>query len=246
MRLLPPSIVAVLALGFVALACTTTLDPSLTELEVGDCVKNYGQQEVERLDTVDCDDPGAFIVASTFEVTGHTSFPGDIELQRIAVERCSLESTNWLVPTEESWEEADDRLIVCFEEDPYFIAIIDISIEQEDDFILAFAAVGDEIVSCDAGSVSACDRVIETFGGMSDSVVATRSRVETLSPPEHVTGWHAEYLALLQDFDDALNSFTTAYFAGDLAELDRASIRLDLVIQQEGELLNQFDERRFE
>ena len=141
MRVLPPSTAAVLALGFVTLACATTLDPSLTELEVGDCVKNPGgQQEVERLDAVDCDDPGAFKVASTFEVTGQTSFPGEIELQRIALERCSLESTNWLVPTEESWEEADDRLVVCFEEDPYFIAIIDISNEQVDDFVLAFAA----------------------------------------------------------------------------------------------------------
>ncbi len=33
---------------------------------------------------------------------------------------------------------------------------------------------------------------------------------------------------------------------GDVDETDRASIKLDLAIQREGELISQFDERRFE
>ncbi len=246
MRFLPSSIVPVLTFGAIAVSCATTLDPSLTDLEVGDCVSNPGTQEVEKLDAVDCDEPGAFRVASTFEVTDHTSFPGDIELQRIALEGCSLESTNWLVPTQESWGEADDRSVVCFEEDPYFIAIIDISTELEDGVVLVFAAAGDALIACEEGSLSACDEVVESFEGFADVVRATQSRIETLSPPQHVRDWHSDYLALLTEFDDAINSFTAAYFAGDVDELDRASIRFDLAFQREAELISQFDERTFE
>ena len=91
MRLIPLSIVALVAFGAIAVSCAKTLDPSLTDLAVGDCVSGLEgtQEEVEQLDAVDCDEPGAFHVVSVFEVTGYTSYPGQIEL-----DRCRIRAAN--------------------------------------------------------------------------------------------------------------------------------------------------------
>ncbi len=108
-------VLGAVALGIFAIACQSQLDPSLTELEVGDCVRDPGAvSEVQELDTIDCTEPDVRRVTKTFEITGHDSFPGDFEVNSIALEGCSP-APLWLFPTEESWNEASDRLIVCFE-----------------------------------------------------------------------------------------------------------------------------------
>jgi hypothetical protein len=105
-------LLVVAALAVFALACETVLDPSLTELEAGDCVRDPGAvTEVQKLETVEAD---TLRVTKTFEITGHDSYPGDLELQGIAIEGCSPAAL-WLVPTEESWNKADDRKVVCFQ-----------------------------------------------------------------------------------------------------------------------------------
>lgn len=108
-------LLVVAALAIFALACETVLDPSLTELEAGDCVRDPGAvTEVQQLETIDCSEADALRVTKTFEITGHDSYPGDLELQGIAIEGCSPAAL-WLVPTEESWNKADDRKVVCFQ-----------------------------------------------------------------------------------------------------------------------------------
>ncbi len=108
-------VLGVAALGIFAIACQAQLDTSLTELEVGDCVRDPGTvAEVQKLDTIDCSEPDALRVTKTFEMTGYDSFPGDAEIQDRASEGC-LPAPLWLFPTDESWDEAEDRLIVCFE-----------------------------------------------------------------------------------------------------------------------------------
>ena len=108
-------VIGVVTLGIFAISCQSQLDPSLTELEVGDCVRDPGSAtEVLKLDTVDCSEPDALRVTNTFEITGYDSYTGDAEIQDMAIEGCSP-APLWLFPTEESWDEADDRLVVCFE-----------------------------------------------------------------------------------------------------------------------------------
>jgi hypothetical protein len=96
-------------------ACGSELDESITEFEQGDCVLDPGGSEVLELEHVSCSEPGALKVIDQFDIVGHDSYPGDPELASVAEEQCPFETTTYLYPTEVSWNEADDRLVVCFE-----------------------------------------------------------------------------------------------------------------------------------
>ena len=112
-------IVAALAGLALVVACTGELDSSLTDFEVGDCIKDpsigTGQSEVVfSLDRVDCSEPGVLRVTQVFQVTQYDDFPGDAALASLVSSRCPL-ATFSLAPTEESWNGADDREVDCFE-----------------------------------------------------------------------------------------------------------------------------------
>ena len=104
------------AFFLVVIACGKVLDESLTDLQAGDCVSRTSFGEVTELDTIDCSEPGALRVTNTFEITGFDSFPGVSTIDQIAVSRCSQNASITLAPTEESWNEVDDRTVVCFAE----------------------------------------------------------------------------------------------------------------------------------
>jgi hypothetical protein len=108
-------LLVVAALAILVLACETVLDPSLLDLKAGDCVRDPGAvTEVQELETADCSEADTLRVTKTFEITEHDSYPGDLELEDIAIEGCSPAAL-WLIPTEESWNKADDRKVVCFQ-----------------------------------------------------------------------------------------------------------------------------------
>ena len=107
----------VLLLALTGMLACKTLDESLTNVKPGDCVVDPGLvDEVMELETVDCTAPGALKVLNTFELTSYTEFPGDLELDTIADNSCHTDATVWMVPTKESWDFANDRLVACFEE----------------------------------------------------------------------------------------------------------------------------------
>ncbi len=110
--------IAVVILALVIVACEATLDPSLTDLSAGDCVNvpPVGLGDIETLEKTDCTGSNVLRVTNTFEMAGNVSFPGYDATDEAALERCSLSATLWLGPTEDSWEMANDRLVVCFEE----------------------------------------------------------------------------------------------------------------------------------
>ncbi len=99
-------------------ACEATLDESLTELRTGDCVESPGTlaEEITSLEKTDCTGSNVLRVTNTFEMAGSGSYPGDSAVEEAALSRCSPSSTVWLGPTEESWEQANDRQVVCFED----------------------------------------------------------------------------------------------------------------------------------
>ncbi len=91
------------------------LDESLTDLNIGECVRDTPDEEVEELERVDCTDAVAVRVVERFDIEGYSDFPGDETVDEIAIEQCPPEALVWLVPTEETWEQLDDRLVICFE-----------------------------------------------------------------------------------------------------------------------------------
>jgi hypothetical protein len=108
--------IGVLLLALAA-GCGKTLDESLTNFEAGDCVVNPGIGEYTELERVECTEPGAVRVVGKFDVSGFSDgYPGDAAIEDEANERCPATMQWYLVPTKVSWEEVDDRLVVCFAE----------------------------------------------------------------------------------------------------------------------------------
>ena len=116
---LAAGVVLLLGLG----ACSQ--DPEVPTAEVGDCIESIGLV-VDELPTVDCDEPHEVQVVGLFEHEGD-DFPGDEAISQEAFDEClelfenfvgaPFEETSLSVlpitPTEESWNEADDRESIC-------------------------------------------------------------------------------------------------------------------------------------
>ena len=108
-------LLGVAAVAGLVLACGSTLDESLTDLEVGDCVASpdSGAQEINSLDSIDCAEPGAIKVAQAFDLSG-ASWPGLGVIQGEVTAKCPATTAFTLDPTEDSWDNADDRAVICF------------------------------------------------------------------------------------------------------------------------------------
>ena len=116
---LAAGVVLLLGLG----ACSQ--DPEVPTAEVGDCIESVGLV-VSELPTVDCDEPHEVQVVGLYEHDGD-DFPGDEVISQEAFEEClelfenfvgaPIEETSLdmipITPTEESWNEADDRESIC-------------------------------------------------------------------------------------------------------------------------------------
>jgi hypothetical protein len=120
---LPAGIAAGVALLFGLAACSQ--DAEVPTAEVGDCIESVGAV-VSELPTVDCDEPHQVQVVGLVEHDGD-DFPGDEAISQEAFEEClehfedfvgapftetSLSPTP-ITPTEDSWNEADDRESIC-------------------------------------------------------------------------------------------------------------------------------------
>lgn len=104
-----------LALALLAAACSQ-LDASLTDLEPGDCVADPGTRfQIESLDHVDCGDEDAVLqVSRVFTISGYDEYPGFEVIDRLVDRDCTTDTTAVMHPTQESWERAGDREVVCF------------------------------------------------------------------------------------------------------------------------------------
>jgi hypothetical protein len=120
---LPAGLAAGVVLLLGLAACSQ--DPEVPTAEVGDCIESVGSV-VSELPTVDCDEPHEVQVVGLFEHEGD-DFPGDEVISQEAFDEClelfenfvgaPFEETSLSVlpitPTEESWNEADDRESIC-------------------------------------------------------------------------------------------------------------------------------------
>ena len=112
-------IVAALAGVVLVVACTsTTLDPSITYYEVGDCIKdpNLGVPVglAGKPHRVDCSEPGTLRATLVFQISLlYDDYPGVAVIQSITASECPFGTAVVLAPKEESWN--DDREVACFE-----------------------------------------------------------------------------------------------------------------------------------
>jgi len=96
-------------------------------IQVGDCLADPGTGLVETVDAVPCSDPHQSEAYHSFELT-FLDWPGEEGLSEAAGQGCydqffpfvgmtyeqSIYDFTWLEPTEASWNEIDDREVVCF------------------------------------------------------------------------------------------------------------------------------------
>lgn len=107
-------------------------DVGALSLQVGDCVESGGVGSVTDLPVVPCDEPhqseviavfdlpdGDFPGASEASAAGEQGCTGDAFADYVGVDyRESIFRITYLVPTEQTWDAADDREVVCLAEAP--------------------------------------------------------------------------------------------------------------------------------
>jgi hypothetical protein len=123
---LVPVAAAVLAL---AAGCDLLGGQSVFDLEVGDCFNGGEEDEVSTVESVECSEAHAYEVFALANYPAESDeYPGESEIEAFAEETCygtqfdtyvgtpyaeSAYYATWLTPTQQSWEEADDREVVC-------------------------------------------------------------------------------------------------------------------------------------
>jgi len=120
--------IAGLAAGFLIFAMAgAACGKEVASAEEGDCIEELAFGGIEEIPTTDCDEDHVAQVVGTFDHEGGDDFPGEEEIGEEAEEECAdlfedfvgapVEETsltlNSINPSEESWEEADDRETIC-------------------------------------------------------------------------------------------------------------------------------------
>ena len=111
------------------------------DLRVGDCFNDSGLDtpEVGEITRVDCGSPHDAEVLGRPTLSGAPGapYPGDDEIDRASDEVCLREFATYVgidfqesmwefgsyLPTEETWSKYDDRLVVCYLNDPSFVKL---------------------------------------------------------------------------------------------------------------------------
>src|SRR5688572_27045194 len=120
------SALAVLGLGLTA--CSK--DVAANDLEVGDCVKDEETLNSADVESIDCEEEHVFELIGKFDVDDADEYPGADELTEEGTSRCQDDIFEEYVgvpyeesaevyasavpPSEETWNDADDRTILCF------------------------------------------------------------------------------------------------------------------------------------
>jgi hypothetical protein len=101
-------------------------DLDVFTVKVGDCFQDPSTLEIEDVSAIPCSQPHDNEVYHVFKLGG-SRYPGDEAIEEAAFDGClgpfaayvgtdydsSSLDYSWLTPTERSWNELDDREIVC-------------------------------------------------------------------------------------------------------------------------------------
>jgi Septum formation len=118
------AVIALIAVSSLLAACG---GKSAFELQVGDCFDDPESfEEVDEVPERDCEEPHDNEVYANRDIPG-TEWPGQATVEEWADEACLEEfepyvdatyeasalQFGWLIPTEASWNEIDDRTVTC-------------------------------------------------------------------------------------------------------------------------------------
>lgn len=110
--------------GVMVIACG---QQSVFSLPVGTCFDDQADGEISSVPEVDCSEPHDNEVFALIEYTDAETYPGTDQMSTIANELCLAQFEGYvglnfessaldvfpIFPTEESWNEDDDREIIC-------------------------------------------------------------------------------------------------------------------------------------
>lgn len=115
---------ALVVLGAGLTACSST---PANDFEAGECTNDSLTGSISEIETVDCDEVHTAEAYAQFDLEGD-DFPGADEVQTLAFEGCvgdrfedyvgisyeeSIFDIGVIPPSEQSWNDGDDRTVIC-------------------------------------------------------------------------------------------------------------------------------------
>ena len=126
-RLISTTLAALAGVGLIS--SIAACGGQVATAEVGDCIvtSELGTDEITEIPTVDCTEAHDAQVVGKFDLEDG-DFPGDDAIATAAEEGCATEfesfigaayadsslEISYISPTEETWDQADDREVICF------------------------------------------------------------------------------------------------------------------------------------
>ena len=130
-RLISTTLAAMAGVGLIASigACGALGGGQVATAEVGDCIvtAEMGEDEITEIPTVDCSEAHDAQVVGKFDLEDG-DFPGTDAIETAAEEGCVTQfesfigtpatdsslTVSYIFPTEDTWNQADDREVLCF------------------------------------------------------------------------------------------------------------------------------------
>ena len=101
-----------------ATATSTPLTAQIdaVDLQDGDCINSTLPEgiDVESVEIVTCHEPWQYRILNTLEVARSGGYPGEVIFTQEALANCDRQSSWWLYPTRESWNQGD-RAVSCLQ-----------------------------------------------------------------------------------------------------------------------------------
>ena len=121
-------LLAVVCAAVLLAACSKTV---AAQADPGDCIEELESGSVEELEKVDCDESHVAEVFAVLDLDDG-DFPGTDEVTSLAAEACLDEFEDYvgvayndseyeifpIAPSEESWNDAEDREVICLAGNP--------------------------------------------------------------------------------------------------------------------------------
>lgn len=128
-------IVGVIVLGGVVWSALDNSKP-VQDLAIGDCLNEPSDELITSVETITCDEPHDYEVYAVVRLLDPTTapYPGQDQTYFASIESCflwfegyvglayadSVYDINTIYPTEESWDDEEDREVICLVAEPSF------------------------------------------------------------------------------------------------------------------------------
>ncbi len=120
------AVLTTVALAVGGTSCSKDAEVSANDLQVGDCVEDQATLNSVDVSAIDCDEEHVFELYHRFDLEDADDYPGETEVQAQGDEGCGDNFEDYvgappgeiafvaIPPSQETWEQANDRTILCF------------------------------------------------------------------------------------------------------------------------------------